>query len=153
MLSKTKDHAVHVGPSLQLLPLKELLNFQPEPSITFQNRNLLIVLVVFMEMRDVMEDGWMKLSNTSFITKSPLNHHIHIQEKMEHADLHPPRLAFHHLLMLMNLVNQHSLLLLLNNQSVLPSMLVVASSNFTQKVFSLMLVPVVLINLITVLLQ
>jgi hypothetical protein len=36
---------------------------------------------------------------------------------------------------------------------VLPSMLVVSSSNFTQKVFSLMLALVVLINLITVLLQ
>jgi len=111
------------------------------------------VLVVFMEMRDVMEDGWMKLSNTSLITKSPLNHHIHIQERMEVVDILHQELAFHHLLMLMNLVNQHSLLLLLNNQLVLPSMLVVSSSNFTQKVFSLMLALVVLINLITVLLQ
>ena len=117
MLSKTKDHVVHVGPSLQLLPLKELLNFQPELSITFQNRNLLIVLVVFMEMKDVMEDGWMKLSNTLLITESPLNHHIHIQERMEVVDILHQELAFHHLLMLMNLKNQHSLLLLLNNQS------------------------------------
>jgi len=70
MLSRTKDHAVHVGPSQQLLPLKELLNFQPEPSITFQNRNLLIVLVVFMEMRDVMEDGWMNVIDNGITTQS-----------------------------------------------------------------------------------
>lgn len=91
MPSKTKDHVVHAGLSLQLLPLKELSKFQLEHSITFLNKNLLIALEVFTEMKAVTEDGWMKLSHMSSITRSPLNQLIHILERTELVDLHHPK--------------------------------------------------------------
>lgn len=58
---KIKANADHVGPSLQLLLLNQASLLLVEMTSCLNN-NLLIALDL-MEIKDVMEDGWIQLSN------------------------------------------------------------------------------------------
>jgi len=62
---RTKDHAVHAGPSQLLVPLKVLTKLLTVNSTNSQNNNSLIAQEVMTkkETKDAMADGWIMPSN------------------------------------------------------------------------------------------
>lgn len=82
---KIKVNVVHVGPSLQLDALNQLISFSRELQVTSQNNNWLIVHKI-METKVAMEDGWTMPSNMLLLMVLPLNKLIHMLPMTNNAN-------------------------------------------------------------------
>jgi len=80
--SRTKVHAVHVGHSPLLELLKDTHQLNKEDSQDYPNNNWLTVQL-HMETKDVTEDGWIQLSNSSLIRDLPPKLLIHIPPEIK----------------------------------------------------------------------
>ncbi len=136
---KIKDNVGLAGHSPQSEPSKDFMPFKTGKSKNFQNKPQSTVQD-HSEIKDVMEDGWTKLSHISKQMEFLMNLLTNTLLETDNAKAFPLFSKIPDSLMCLPEVTVKCLLQLISNHCQLPLMLLDTNSNHIQKVFQIMTV-------------